>query len=76
MQRIPISTQITPLHRDKLVELTTDGGMRLNGVIEQGIDAVYDKMLEANLIQGVAVGPAKAEDTGAVAGSETGQRSG
>jgi len=51
--RQPLNVRITELHHAKLEELR-EAGLSLYAIIEQGIDAVYEKMVQAQLIDGDA----------------------
>jgi hypothetical protein len=51
--RRPLNVRITEAHYGKLDELR-GAGLSLYAIIEQGIDAVYDKMAQAHLIEGAA----------------------
>ena len=49
--RQPLNVRITKSHHAKLDELR-GAGLSLFAIIEQGIDAVYDKMVQVQLIEG------------------------
>ena len=49
--RQPLNVRITELHHAKLNELR-GAGLSLYAIIEQGIDAVYERMIQAHLIDG------------------------
>jgi hypothetical protein len=51
--RRPLNARITEAHYGKLDELR-GAGLSLYAIIEQGIDAVYDRMAQAHLIGGTA----------------------
>lgn len=50
--RQPLTVRITDSHHAKLDELR-DAGLSLFAIIEQGIDAVYDRMVQAHIITGL-----------------------
>jgi hypothetical protein len=51
--RRPLNVRITEAHFAKLDELR-GAGLSLYAIVEQGIDAVYDRMAQARLVEGVA----------------------
>lgn len=64
--RQPLNVRISKLHHAKIDELR-DAGLALYAIIEQGVDFVYERMVEAHLIEGSAQrcakdAPQRAED--------------
>jgi hypothetical protein len=51
--RQPLNVRITRSHHAKLEELR-NAGLSLFAIVEQGIDAVYEKMVQAQIIDGSA----------------------
>lgn len=51
--REPLYTRISKVHQAKIEELR-GAGFALYAIIEQGIDAVYEKMFHAQIIDGSA----------------------
>jgi len=51
--RQPLNVRISKLHHAKVDELR-DAGLALYAIVEQGIDSVYERMVEARLIEGSA----------------------
>jgi hypothetical protein len=51
--RQPLNVRISKLHHAKIDELR-DAGLALYAIIEQGVDSVYERMVEAHLVEGSA----------------------
>lgn len=53
-ETVPLATQISRVHRQRLDDLKRSG-FNINAVIEQGVDLVYDQMQKAGLIKNGAI---------------------
>lgn len=49
-ESVPLSTRVSPKHRTRLDQMKR-AGLKITVIVEQGIDALYERLVQAGLVK-------------------------